>query len=614
MRTLLKYMNTSKYSLLWLLIGLLPSMLISQVADDYKKYTSINQLGIALTNFGVLGNGYNKIDGEVQPSFMYKQHTLVMREQVEHSAYSGLWVGGMLNGQPRVSTAIVDGVFESGEEGFEYIPLSPLVERSSVTTSPVYDPTAISHQDFTTRFTDIFPNTMTAVPNHEALGIEVKMKTYAWDFSFAEAFVIFEYTIKNINAAQSISNIYVGTWHDVSVANMNYTSVYEPGGGFYWYDNLNGYDESIDGAGFPRNMGYSYDDDGDDGWAESYIAQKTLGGTVPQPYLKTYYSQWPWNAVSNETYPLYVQALTDAGRYAQLSTSVPKGTTADYLSDGYPANPGSWLFLHSAGPLGSVPVAGNMENWALPPGDSTHVVFAFIAGRFAAGGIDSAPRRAELHTNADWAQKAYDGEDANRNNILDPGEDSDQDGKLDRYILPEPPPPPRMHINNLSQQFDIYWDRVSEDAVDPISHLKDFEGYRLYGARKVQNKGQDHEYTLLAEFDLAGNGIGFDVGFDPIRIVDEFGEPDSILISGHYYHYKYTNKGVKNGWLNYYTVTAFDQGDPATNLASLESSKSTNRQIVYPGTVSSDWNEKTGVYPNPYRGSATWMDTALATN
>lgn len=606
MRSLLNKIKISKYSVIWILVSLLSSQVFSQVADDYKRYTSINQLGIALTNFGVLGNGYNRIDGEIRPSFMYKQHTLVAREQVEHSANSGLWVGGMLNGQPRVSTSIVDGVFESGEEGFEFVPLSPLVERSSVTTSPVYDPTATSHQDFTTRFTDIFPEDREVVPNHEPLGIEVKMRTYAWDFSFAEAFVIFEYTIKNVNPTETISNLYAGTWHDVSVANMNYTSIYESGGGFTWYDNLSSYDETIDGAGFPRNMGFSYDADGDDGWAESYIAQKTLGGTVPQPYLKTHFSSWPWNAVSNETYPLFVMALTDAERYEQLSTDVPKGTTPDYLADGYPANPASWLFLHSAGPLGSEPVDGDMENWQLPPGDSTIVVFAFVAGRFAAPGIDSPARRAEVHTNADWAQKAYDGEDANRNNMLDPGEDTDMNGMLGRYILPEPPPPPRMYIDNLSQQIDIYWSRASEDAVDPISHLKDFEGYRLYGARKVQNEDQDAEYTLLAEFDLPGNGIGFDVGFDEVRIVNDFGEPDSVLIDGHYYHYKYTNLGVKNGWLNYYTVTAFDQGDPATNLASLESSKSTNRQILYPGTVSSDWNDKTGVYPNPYRGSATW--------
>ncbi len=610
MRTILKKMSIRYGLTTFLWLTLLPLVLMSQVADDYEKYTSINQLGIGLTNFGVLGNGWNRINGEIQPSCMYKQHTLVMREQVEHFSYSGFWVGGMVGGQPRVSTAIVDGVFESGSEGFEFVPQSPLTEKSNVTTSRFYDPDAISHQDYITRFTDIFPPSVPIVPNHTALGVEVTMRTYAWDFSFAEAFVIFEYTIKNVNAVETISNLYAGVWLDVSIANMNYTSIYEAGGGFTWYDNLNGYDESIDGSGFARNMGYSYDADGDDGWAETYLAMKTLGGSVPQPHLRTHYSQWPWNTVNNETYPLYIMAMSDADRYAQLSSDTPPGDPSlpEYLSaDGYPANPGSWLFLHSAGPLGSASVDGDPSDWELPPGDSLQVVFAMIAASFAAPGIDSPARRAELYTNADWAQKAYDGEDVNRNNILDAGEDGDNDGMLDRYILPEPPPPPGIYVDNQSQQVDIYWDNAAESALDPISHLQDFEGYRLYGARKVQSDDQTHEYSLLAEFDVQGNNIGFDIGFDQVCIKNDMtGKPDSILINGHYYHYKYTNVGVKNGWLNYYAVTAFDRGDPATNLASLESARSTTRQVVFPGTVAEDWTEQTGVYPNPYRGSATW--------
>lgn len=583
--------------------------LIAQTEDDYTNYTDINQLGITLTNFGVLGNRYTKIGGEIQPSFMYKQHTLIMREQVEHCSDAGLWVGGIIGGQPRVSTAIVDGVFESGSEGFEFVPLSEVSERSNVTTSRYYDPDAISHQDYTARFTDVFPDEIPIVPNHEPLGIEVTMRTFAWDFSFAEAFVIFEYTITNVNLSETITDLHAGLWLDVSVANMNYTSIYESGGGFTWYDNLDGFDEAPDEAGFSRDIGYSYDADGDDSWAESYIGVKTLGGSVPRPTLKTYYSQWPWNAVSNETYPNYVMALTDAERYTQLTSSVPTGdrTLPEYLdADGYPANPASWLFLHSAGPLGTVESVDNPGSWELHPGDSVQYVIAIVAATWNGGGIDSPDRRAHLYTNADWAQKAYDGEDANRNNILDPGEDGDNDGILDRYILPEPPPPPGMFVDNRSQTVDIYWDRSAEFATDPISHLQDFEGYRLYGARKVQNDDEEEEYSLLAEFDKPGNDIGFDLGFDQIRITNEYGEQDSVLIEGHYYHYKFTNTGVKNGWLNYYSVTAFDRGDPATNLASLESSKATNREVVFPGTPADDWDKRTGVYPNPYRGSATW--------
>ena len=43
----------------------------AQFADDvYDKYTSVGQLGLAVTNFGVLGNGWNK-DRWAYSAFLY---------------------------------------------------------------------------------------------------------------------------------------------------------------------------------------------------------------------------------------------------------------------------------------------------------------------------------------------------------------------------------------------------------------------------------------------------------------------------------------------------------------------------------------------------------------
>ena len=45
---------------------MLPSFVAAQsVTDVYDKYTSVGQLGLTVTNFGVLGNGWNKIDGRI---------------------------------------------------------------------------------------------------------------------------------------------------------------------------------------------------------------------------------------------------------------------------------------------------------------------------------------------------------------------------------------------------------------------------------------------------------------------------------------------------------------------------------------------------------------------
>ncbi|MDP7653650.1 MAG: hypothetical protein QF757_03100 [Candidatus Marinimicrobia bacterium] len=232
-----------------------------------------------------------------------------------------------------------------------------------------------------------------------------------------------------------------------------------------------------------------------------------------------------------------------------------------------------------------------------------------VCARWNGATDDSPGRRANLHVNNDWAQKAYDGEDVNRNNILDNGEDLNEDGKLTRYILPEPPPTPNMALKVSDQQVTVYWQNNSESFSDPISREQDFEGYRIYGARKTVGDS-DKEFTLLGEFDLVHPDymdIGYNTGFDYIRILNEFGDQDSVEVDGNFYHYKFVNSDVKNGWLNYYAVTAYDRGDPNANLESLESSVYANRKYVYPGVKSAgEWADQPSVYPNPYRGQAKW--------
>ena len=584
------------------------------VSDEYDKFTSVGQLGLTITNFGILGNGWNRMeDGSIQPSCQYKQHTETLREQVEHFSYAGLWVGGIVNGQRRVSTAIVDGVFEAGDEGFELFADTPITTQSSIASTTqdsmaqYYSPYAVSHQDMIADFKDYgtSPSDGLGVSNHNPLGLNIHLEAYAWNYSYADAFIILNYTFKNMSM-DTIADIYAGIWSDASVANFNYTDYYTPGGGFTWYDNLDGFDRSVDEAGFERGIGYQYDTDGDDGWAESYVGISILGANVPMDYLHTNYHQWVWTNSNNSDYPAYSMPIDDNARYDKMSSRVPQGSGPDYTAEGYPAAENSWLFLVSSGPLGSSPSTADSASWDLAPGDSCFVAFTVVCARWTPGaGGDSPAQRKNLYVNYDWAQKAYDGEDKNRNNVLDEGEDANNNQIIDRYILPAPPPSPNMEIMVESNRVTLYWQDNAEAFLDPISQVADFEGYRVYGARKTANEALG-EFTLLSENDIK-NSIGYNTGFSAIRITNEFGEPDSLEINGLFYQYKFINEGIKDGWLNYYTVTAYDQGDPDTNLESLESSIYANRIYVYsgePDAVNDDWQPT--VYPNPYKGQALW--------
>jgi hypothetical protein len=308
--------------------------------------------------------------------------------------------------------------------------------------------------------------------------------------------------------------------------------------------------------------------------------------------------------------------VTDDERYVKLSSSVSTGPgPPNYTNDGYPAVTNSWLYLLSAGPFGSEPSSADSASWRLQPGESCQITIAVVCGLWDGLGCgenqdeDCSARRKKLHINHDWAQKAYDGEDINRNNILDEGEDLDADGVIDRFVLPAPPPVPNIAVVAGDQEVTIYWQDNSENFVDPISREQDFEGYRVWGARKTF--GSEEEFSLLGEFDRddsKSEEIGYNTGFEAVKIVNIEGQQDSVEVNGKYYQYKFVNTGVQNGWLNYYAVTAYDRGDPASNLESLESSVYSNRKYVYPGVSSagSEWAEDPSVYPNPYKGQARW--------
>ncbi|MBN2009192.1 hypothetical protein JW960_07585 [candidate division KSB1 bacterium] len=563
--------------------------------DDYNNYTFVGDLALTVTNFGILGEGYNNPD---QPSCIYRYHSELKSEQVEHFSYGGLWIGGKVNNKAYCSTAIIDGVFpETDEEGFEFTTSASVKDTITIRSSyfsnrdsPLaryYSPDAISHQDFICEFTDkhtYVPGTDILIPEHTPMGVNVHLETYTWSFDYANSFVILNYTITN-DTTQTIDSLHAGIWIDPSVGNMNFTSVYEPGGGWNWYDNRNGFLDSL-------WMAYQYDTDGDQGWSESYFGLRLLGTSLPKDQYNCYYNQWAWNGRAYPEYPDFTMPRTDDERFRKLG-SMPE---ADL-----PQIDASWMILLSCGSLGS-----------LPPDSSMNVVFAVVCGRWANSSLENTPARlANLIGNSNWAQKAYNGEDVNGDGILTVDEDVNKNGTIDRYILPEPPPSPNLLAVPGDGEVTLFWDNLPEDSTnlqsyDPISNEIDFEGYRIYAARKTAGGNQD--FTLLAQFDKIDtldysnpNFTDYDTGFEQIRV--------DTTIDGHRYYYRFVNSNLLNGWpnKNWFAITSFDHGDPLTHLASFESSKNDNKTFAILGTSSEEgYDDRVGVYPNPYRATAAW--------
>jgi hypothetical protein len=80
--------------------------------------------------------------------------------------------------------------------------------------------------------------------------------------------------------------------------------------------------------------------------------------------------------------------------------------------------------------------------------------------------------------------------------------------------------------------------------------------------------------------------------------------PDGTVVEWPYYEYEYAIDGLQLAEPVYLAVTAFDFGNPAARLSSLESSPLANATEIWPinaAEVVKSERPKPGVYPNPYR-------------
>jgi len=564
--------------------------------DDNSKFTSVGNIGLTITNFGTYGHGFSL--WPEQPSCEYPKGS-----GIEHLFDGGLWIGGIIRGnsEPFVTTGAVDATsVASRGGGFEFTNKSgaKVVERSALFDSPFFQPSAISHQDFVMNYTD--SNTVLSngepITGHNPLGLVVHHETYAWNFPFADFFVIMNYTIKN-TSSKFIDSVYVGLWTDAVVRNTRITG--RPSGSAFFNKGGNGYNDSI-------KIAYEFDSNGDPGFTDSYLGIQYLGSEprlvdkilVQGDSIPTVnFVSWQFR---NTDDPNFFAPQDDLGRFSKMQGYFGGSNRwKDGINPSSLKTPSNRSIFLSNGPFSSI-----------APGDSINVVFAVVTAKKYGNdpaALDTEEQKTNLYINADWALRAYYGEDRNRNGVLDPNEDLDGDGKITRYILPTPPTTPKVKVVPENQKATIYWDRRAEFSVDPISGKQDFEGYKLYrtqaGFDLTQSQDLQNSLVVLAEFDSTGNSIGYNTGFSEVRLDEPVTFPNDTTK----YYYKFEIPTLLNGWQYVFSVTAFDEGDPENDLDVLESSSIANYERIVPGTPAvEDENIEIGVYPNPYYANAVW--------
>ena len=384
--------------------------------------------------------------------------------------------------------------------------------------------------------------------------------------------------------------MWLGYWIDGVIRNVNITP---PGGSAFFNKSGNGYIDSL-------NMGYEFDATGDVGYTDSYVGTKLLGmeymGTCPAN-TRVNYNTWQFQ---NAADPLFFYPTNDLQRYGKLGSGLNHRADFDQISATI-QNANNRSNLMSVGPVAR-----------LNPGEYVDVAFAVVLAKRVFDGqpasANTPAQKANLIQNAEWAQTAYYGEDANRNCILDDGEDKNGDGKITRFVLPSPPNIPATKVVASDKKIEVYWTDNAEKSIDPISNKQDFEGYRLY---KTQ-VGFDVQKTtdifnalqLVGEWDIKGDKLSYETGFDAIKLPT----PITFENDSNIYTYKYIFDNIANGWQHVVSLTAYDKGDKVNNLESLESASLANLTHVFAGKPVNNkfTNGEPFAYPNPYYAQAAW--------
>jgi hypothetical protein len=178
----------------------------------------VGKIGLTVVNTGYFGTGFLTGLGGDAPSCDYPYPG-----QQDYLFAGSFWIGAVVSRDTLVSVG-ADGWFFTREmwpdPGEHPPPVGGAIVSRSI--SDPEDEEAVSEQDYIAVYTDTVTNTgLTGTDNrdgrgHQPLGIEVTQRSYAWSYEYAEDFVLFDYSIKNIGR-RTLDKVYMGIYVDGDV-------------------------------------------------------------------------------------------------------------------------------------------------------------------------------------------------------------------------------------------------------------------------------------------------------------------------------------------------------------------------------------------------------------
>jgi len=211
---------------------------------------NVGGIGMTICNMGTFGTPGGWGDS------LYPNCEFPLHSGINYFISGGLWIGGIKGSDTLVSTAyptVANLRYLLSELNPDPGPGGAIIRRSSLRSSPYYDPKAVSEQDIICNYTDtVTKSSITGIDdfdnrNHIPLGVSIRQSSYAWSYEYAQNFVLINYLIKNLDTLL-IKNMYVGLMVDGGVA---YKTEAQTG----WQDDLTGFLQAFDrGQGYCHNI------------------------------------------------------------------------------------------------------------------------------------------------------------------------------------------------------------------------------------------------------------------------------------------------------------------------------------------------------------------------
>ncbi|MCX6826493.1 MAG: hypothetical protein NTV06_04380, partial [candidate division Zixibacteria bacterium] len=182
----------------------------------------VSKIGLMVSNKGNFGYGFNK---QADPFFDEAPScTYPFPGGGDYLFAAAFWIGAVVGRDTLVSVG-ADGWYSTEEMWPDVDPFGAIQRRSTIRG----DDAAISEEDFIAVYADTLCSSSSPASNaglvvqdprdgrpHIPLGIEVTERSFAWSYAYAEDFVLFDYSIKNIGK-KKLNKVYMGIYVDADV-------------------------------------------------------------------------------------------------------------------------------------------------------------------------------------------------------------------------------------------------------------------------------------------------------------------------------------------------------------------------------------------------------------